>query len=220
MSALIEKISERYADEISSLPSIGTLVSFLLVATSAYTVEREQLNWLPPVAELFSNKLGGLISADDGGVLLNTSLGALIIAAAATYALKYLYSALLKKAFTLLGNTQVISTFVVAATNAAQAAGLTNEAIGNCTTTFLSDELGTQRKIFQRIHGLAFVVFTVAVLSLLTLTNIRSTLIFVLAVAGLLCLQYVAVKHYLTRLFPALCIVWNLKKQPLKFGQE
>ena len=219
MSNIVEKIAERYADEIAGLPSLGTLTVFLLTATSAYMIEAQSLHWIPPVSDVFSNSLAKLFDTKDG-LISGTSLGGLLIAAGATFLLKYFYTTGLRRGFSLLAKTSVVEKFITTANGAARSAGLNDAALDNCTTTFLSDELSVQRRIFQRIHGAAFVVFAVAVLSLGTLLNVQSAALLALCCAGLLWLEYLALRHYLTRLFPALCVVWSAKGKPAVFGEE
>lgn len=219
MSSIIERIAERYADEIAGLPSLGTLTSFLLISTAAHVIEQENLKWIPPIPILFSIEFSKFFDTSDG-IITKTSIGALTISAFAAFMVRTIYSKFNSSVFLRLSKAKIISAYVESANKAAISSGITNSAIDENCTTFLSQELSLQRKSFQRIHGSALVAFTIALMSLASIYDLRS---FFALCASLICfvwLQYLAIRHYLTKLFPALCVVWATKGKSAQLGIE
>ncbi|MEA9589631.1 hypothetical protein VC279_20675 [Xanthomonas sp. WHRI 10064A] len=218
MSGISEKIYERYADELGKLPSIGTLTAFLIVAAVAYLIERNGLSW-PPTADLvFSENLSTLFDTEKG-IISSTSVGAIMISIGITASMKGAYELGVKKIFSLIYKTGVITQFVRSASEIANKTGVSQNPNDSCTT-LVSEELSSQRKIFQRLHGAAFVAFIVAALCVFNILHPANLIIFICSSFLLLSIQYLAIKLYLTKLFPALCVVWSTQGRTPAFGQS
>lgn len=217
MSGIVEKISDRYAEEIGSLPSIGMLTAFIIFLSAIFLVSDENLYWMPTIDQLFSKSIADIFDKDNG-IIAKSSLGNIILAATCCITMKFLYKKIVKYILKKISRFKIVENYIYEADKIANDARLSTHKSNGEGESFITNELALQRKIFQRTHDYSFVLFSILYIALFNLGNIENVIIAVTCLMLLAFSEIYLIKIYLTRLFPAICIANAYTQKVAKFG--
>jgi hypothetical protein len=217
MSDFLEKISEKYADEIERLPTIGSISSFIVLTILAYDTVNQGLEWLPDVSDVLSKNITTVFDKDDG-IFFKVPFGCLVSSAIATMVVKNIHSYLNKELFKFVYGMDVISNYVKRVyeeSDFLRKQGRPNRINAN----LIEKELLACRKQFNSINGFNFLFFIFFIISFANVFVLENFVVMLFSVAGVILTEYLIIKKYITKLFPAISVAMAMGGKVAIFGE-